>query len=147
MVSFLERERDEAERIAPEQLIAVAYRLAMLRSVRAVAGLGLMLVGGIALLQHSWVVIAAGVMAAWAVSYVMSINAAKKVERLTRLSHRLQERIWDRYRNDPVYAMRVSLALEAGRLADAIEAVTRPIGVEEALDRINKLMETPHPKV
>jgi len=104
--------------VDPADLVAIAYRFAMV--------------------QHSWVLVEAGMVAVWTAGVFMSIDAGTKAEAFTGLSRQAQARVWERYQTNPRFAASVNAALANGGLAAALDEISQPITADEAIARMRE---------
>jgi len=111
--------------IVAQQLVAIAYREAMLRSVRRAAGMGLLVVAMVAYAVHSCGPILAGVAVTWILSLVASRDTAARIRRITGMTHTAQTKLWRRYRTDVRFAMAARVVLASDGLPRALDEISR----------------------
>jgi len=77
--------------------IAVEYRLAVLKAGKFVWIL-IIALSGWGIYSKQYHLIAVAIIAGWAAMWLLSYQAANKVEKLTGLSHKAQAAIWEQYK-------------------------------------------------
>lgn len=90
---------------------ALAHRLAAMSAIRTTSLPAILLFGVISWHLGRWLPLLIAPVAIWAVSIVISITSANKVQRLTGLSHKSQQILWERYKSDPIFSNKINIAI------------------------------------
>jgi hypothetical protein len=107
--------------VEPGAVVSIAYRRMRLLWARAVGAVGMVMAAGVIFLGPHWIVALILFGVTVGASALIFNSASRPVLRLTGLSPEEQTRVWDRYRNDPVFAARLKIALAGGGLSKAID--------------------------
>jgi hypothetical protein len=124
-----------------QQLVAIAYRQAMLKSVRRVIVAALVALPLAALVRPSWVLALVGLLAAVGLSMFLVSDAASKVRRITGLPEPVQSKLWHRFRTDAPFALRVKVALANDGLSRALDEITRSINARDAVANVRDVLQ------
>ena len=127
--------------VEAQQIVAISYRLSALRSMRALAGAGLLVLIGIAFARHSWLAAVTGVALAGVISVLVSNDATDRVARITGMSRAAQASLWSRYRKDAAFAVRVKVALANDGLSRALDEITRSLNGESTAGNIKQTLQ------
>jgi hypothetical protein len=92
-------------------VIALAHRLASMKAIRTTTLPAVLFFGAISWHLGRWLPLLASPVFIWIVSIVISITSANKVQRLTGLSHKSQQILWERYKSDPKFSAEIDVAV------------------------------------